>query len=594
MDIARAINANEIRASELVTTHGWNKRVLNRLAEKMRKGVVAHGRRGAPSVIASPIKQKFKEIMEYKQATADLPGTPEYKDMVDAAIKKTCVLNKRASSQGTISKATEARLKKELKLVKIEPQRLARHRVEARSDGRNDLVYMGVLDAVNEGQTKAEHGNHDSTTYKISYEHKAITIKVEDKQVPDTMQEDSDMSLFIKLWVGVTAMGYYARPFYVIASPLMKKDEIDIYEVRGLNSSTAAGASGIVCFAQTRGGNEAMCYRQLEEMRLLMHDSREDLPDEEKRARHAIVTMDGEAVMLKVCMETSVVDMMREAKIKLVKLAASKSLDHQACDRMKDFMMSKKSLKHQSRAYEPCEILKAKLTEVFQQHRRKYKDSISADKARRCIDGLARINAARKKVCRADDIIKGFEDAHQIPQGYDTCLSMCITPWTDEEEATAVRAREHIKQCFVARGQCTEAEMDALGIKSMYDTQSRKLPKDQRVLWHQRAVDLHHPETLERWAEYKDAAKTKARRAKRKEPGYEPDSDEEADGGPLSDDEGDPMDEEDVGDEVPKKRKRKSTTKKPRKHAKENEETGPQGGPKKGAFQQLKEWICSW
>jgi hypothetical protein len=333
-----------------------------------------------------------------------------------------------------------------------------------------------------------------------------------------------------------------------------------------------------------------MFYRQLEEMRLLMHESREDLPDDEKRARHAIVTMDGEAGMLKVCMESSVVTMMQQAKIKLVKLAASKSLDHQACDRMKDFMNSKRSMKCQSQSFEPCKVLEKKLVELFQVHRGKYKESISAEKARRFIEALGRINAARKKVCRGDDIKKGFEDAHQFPQGYDSFLNLCNTPWTDKEHQAAERARESIKQCFVERGECTEAEMNALDIKSMYDAQTRKLPKDQRVLWHQRAVDLHHPETLERWADYTDAAKTKARRAKRKQPGYTADSDEEADGGPLSDDEGGPMDEDDVFEEVPKKAKRATAHKRPRKEDKRKDAEAP----KKSALALLCEWIPIW
>jgi hypothetical protein len=250
LDIARAINANEIRASELVTTHGWSKRVLNRLAENARNDVAVHGRRGAPGKIASPIQQKFIQVMEHKQATSDLPGTPEFKEMIRTSVKKTSERNKRASAQAGISKTTQWRLEKKLKLVKIKPQVVAHHRVEARADGRNDVSWMGVLDALDEGQTAAEHGNHDSTTYKIGYEKKAMTIKVENKKVPDAMQDDSDMALFIKLWVGVTALGYYARPFYVIASPLMPKGAIDIYEVRGLNSSTAAGA--VVSFVSRR------------------------------------------------------------------------------------------------------------------------------------------------------------------------------------------------------------------------------------------------------------------------------------------------------------------------------------------------------
>lgn len=594
LDIARAINAKEIRASELVTTHGWAKRTLNKLAQSVRSDVVVHGRRGAPSKIATPIKQKFVEVMQHKQDTSDLPGTSEYEEMVHAAVKKTFVRNKKASSQAAISKTTEWRLKKELKIVKIQPQVVAHHRVEARADGRNDVSWMGVLDALNEGQTAAEHGNHDSTTYKIGYEKKAMTIKVENKKVPDAMQEDSDMALFIKLWVGVTALGYYARPFYVIASPLMPKGEIDIYEVRGLNSSTAPGAFGIVCFVQTRGGNDKMFYRQLEEMRLLMHESREDLPDNEKRARNAIVTMDGEAGMVKLCMQSSVVAMMQEAKIRLVKLAASKSLDHQACDRMKDFMMSKRAMKCQSQSFEPCKVLVQKLLMLFAEHRRKYKDSISAERARRFIEALGRINAARKKVCRGDDIMKGFEDAHQFPQTYESFLRLCNTPWTDKEQETAERARNSIRQCFVERGQCTEAEMDAFGIKSMYEGQSRKLPKDQRVLWHQRAVDLHHPETLERWADYCDATKTKTRREKRKQPGYAPDSDEEADGGPLSDDEGDPMDEEDEGEVVPKKQKRSAGRKKARKVIEVEEEEEPVATPDKSALGYFNAWLSSW
>jgi hypothetical protein len=503
LEWAKKIAEEKITAFDLRNLHGYDPRAVQKMAIKYQStGQVKVGAH-RPRIIDSPGTTKINTLVDERREEHDNKDEEATLDDILLAAKETAERRGKAGGQVILKKRTKNHYLKKLNIVKVKSVMRNKARVEAVADPRNQWSWMGVLDALEDGQRACEHASSDSTQYQVTKKKVVMVKKGVQGNVQATQQGEDKTALNIKRWVAVTGNGSYSVPIFIIASPNLKKEECDWYEVPGLSQSSEGDCSGWMVFTKTRAGNKEVFFKEHMLTLDLLEKSEKALMPQDRGKRWKIHTADGEPASMPVAMSSHVQDMYKQRKVHLVKVPASCSLINQACDRMKDFLNTKKVVKDLSNNFVVDEVLKENVQLAVDEHRLKYKDSVTSENGHKIVDALCRIVFAMRRACTPCDVVKAFAKAHQFPKAYDTAIENCTTKLTKQEVEKAKEGRETIAAEFRLEGQCKEVTFNALGVKSMARHQDRKIHKDQRVLYHQRAVWLNHPKTVERWAEYK-------------------------------------------------------------------------------------------
>ena len=117
------------------------------------------------------------------------------------------------------------------------------------------------------------------------------------------------------------------------------------------------------------------------------------------------------------------------------------------------------------------------------------------------IESLQKIVKTIRSVMTAEKVIAGYERTGQFPVDFAKAMHQSTYTYNVKEWDTITGAVDRATAIFRLRGELTEAEMDALEIPSVKDTQADKRPMDERMLHQQRAVIMNSADCI---AKYKN------------------------------------------------------------------------------------------
>jgi hypothetical protein len=222
------------------------------------------------------------------------------------------------------------------------------------------------------------------------------------------------------------------------------------------------------------------------------------------------MSCDGEAKQIEVFQEQEILDLFKEALIDFAKTPASCSAICQASDASPYFKATKKRLRHQSIGFNPVQDDENENT--IDQLKLALGERFASNKKGVIIKSLLKVVEAIRDTLTSSIVKTGYRVTGQWPIDFTSAMNQCSAV-SQLSAAAYIHMRDKVETLagiFRERGVLTEADMDEHGIVDLTDD-TRKTPKDQRVLHQQRAVLMNSEECIRQFKEYQ--ARLEARKA---------------------------------------------------------------------------------
>ena len=222
----------------------------------------------------------------------------------------------------------------------------------------------------------------------------------------------------------------------------------------------------------------------------------------------AFAYCDGEQIQIEAFINDMTSANLARALIDLGKSPASCSATCQSSDAGKFFKAMKKLLAGiVSRTWQN-DSLKQALQVILSE-----RPSLDTQKAR-LIDGFQKIICAMRCVMKDETIKEGYSCIGQWPFNFRIIMSKCTRTIPNEDMENMVAKLPIMRAYFSEHGRLSEAFMDDHHIMSVNDESKRQLPKDQRILSHERAILLTAEDSISKYRQneyYKAFAEEAAR-----------------------------------------------------------------------------------
>lgn len=202
---------------------------------------------------------------------------------------------------------------------------------------------------------------------------------------------------------------------------------------------------------------------------------------------------------MEVIEEDGVQELLRDNYINIGKLPASCSGTTQASDVGSFFKASKKRLANMcSKDWENANLRRA-VEDIVSKHH------YTSAKRKNVVNGILKVIATSKKTVTTAIVENGYAEIGLFPFSLATIMSSCTKKVSVNEFQTIESALPGLVAIFKSHGQITEEEFDQANIASDGGETGRTFKqKDQRALSRQRAVNLTHPQTVERYRHQKN------------------------------------------------------------------------------------------
>jgi hypothetical protein len=258
--LAEQINLKKRTAKSLSLQYKLTPQTLNRYARNALSGVQMNNSNGRPKILDSIAE---KSLCEELGGDKRIQMTQEqYEDRFIEHAKSTA--SRRGKGTAHITKVSRGTLKNfdrdNLFLTK-NAERTTDAREKACADWTNAVSFAAMCQAVIPHIKYPLILNFDAKQSKVGDEsnkkHVAKFIgSVKQGKSVKTKKSDGTKGItcyFIKTYTLMSAAGYLGPQVDVIASPSMKKNEIDVHRVEGLGPSLGVDAYSYVVFCKTRG-----------------------------------------------------------------------------------------------------------------------------------------------------------------------------------------------------------------------------------------------------------------------------------------------------------------------------------------------------
>lgn len=204
-------------------------------------------------------------------------------------------------------------------------------------------------------------------------------------------------------------------------------------------------------------------------------------------------------------MHTEFFELLKSSAVDFGKISASCSGIHQPSDVSPIFKSVKARLKTIIKKDTDVsnDILEAHMRNLFKETPHKVLKEVSPELKNKIIYGCLSIKYALEDCMRPRLIRDGFKNCGQFPLSYKAIMDQCYSEITHEDFEAMKEATDMNVEYFLKHGQLTEEQLTATGIPEFEVKKGdNTVPRDKRVLNHQRAVLLSHPETIDRYTEY--------------------------------------------------------------------------------------------
>lgn len=412
--------------------------------------------------------------------------------------------------------------------VSRKPQLISKARQEACSDIRMTHSVWIMIKACTENLLPQLFWNWDATQFQITSLGKnknVYTLKLEDDlerlsgtKRPLTLIGETTTDIFVK-WMHMGSAAGEAIPFVLLFEiSEMKNNAFEVFEVPGLGHSPTAGSLGYLCFCHSRAGNEKFFTWFINSIVIpTINNCRSHYGieiDENKTINlpagmfngDALVTFDGEQIILDQVLEKSTRDELNKNRIRAARYGASLSGKDQPADVSPLFRACKTHLRA---ILNKCTEVQNPIVEnaircnmnILES---KHDITIASETKNKIVYACLMIQVAVQDVIRPRFITAGFSDCGQYPLNFNTMIKRCYTKITHQQAEIMRSATEEDVIFFKEHGHLSEAQMDKSGIPKL-ENPSSNIPRDERQLNHQRSVLVSHDETLKRQADYVNA-----------------------------------------------------------------------------------------
>jgi hypothetical protein len=204
-------------------------------------------------------------------------------------------------------------------------------------------------------------------------------------------------------------------------------------------------------------------------------------------------------------MHTEFWELLKTHSIDFGKVSASCSAIHQPSDVSPLFKTVKSKLKTitKKQADVSNDLVEHHMRSQFDTATHKALKDISSELKTKIIHGCLSIQYALQQCIQPRFIVNGFKDCGQYPLEYERIMSQCYREISNEALGAMKDATDANVEFFLKHGQLTEEQLDSTGIPQFdVNDEGKATPRDKRVLNHQRAVLLSHPDTIDRYTEY--------------------------------------------------------------------------------------------
>jgi hypothetical protein len=427
------------------------------------------------------------------------PNRAEFKAMIVTEMTESAKRRNIADIAPTISRRTMWNYKHRLNLGAKTAQLKTHARIAAEADPRNSFS-MGIMNkAFSENLMSSMIFNWDATQYGISPDKDSICIYEKGKDVgPLTSESGGGTYLSVKHYHLHNANGTVAPPVFILADDSMEADEFIWHECNELATSTDVNGRAYLCRCRSRNANAAFYeWFGTDIVAPFVADVRKHsrCKNPDQSPMRAFVTCDGEQEQIKVFQEETMLKVFEDVLIDFGKVAASCSGSHQSSDASPLFMAIKKKLQAIEETNYKSALIYEGVKEVLADC------GYSSAMKTKIIESLQKIVKTIRSVMTAEMVIAGYERTGQYPVDFARAMRQSTYTYTVKEWATITGAVDSAVTIYRLRGELTEAEMDALAIPSVKDTQTDKRPKDERMLHQQRAVIMNSADCI---AKYKN------------------------------------------------------------------------------------------
>jgi len=436
----------------------------------------------------------------------------------------------------SVSLNTQKTWYKAMKATSVKGRALSQARYDSILDPRNALLQDVMARACFVGRNPEFIVNHDSTQVVVSgvlANLKLVFFKGadEDDKADANLEvrrlDNYIVPFAIKVHVMATGGGDLAPIVLHYSSKELEPDDFFVHEVSGL-SLTLAG-TGYVVITKTREGNkryhkwyvETIVIKYCELLRKNVKNP--DPPTATFLDPEIImVSSDGEAQQVKVCLYPDIQTMLLRLNIQIIKLCASCSLNHQPLDKSPLFRNTKTTM----REMPPYDItnpsVEAKLEVVFNDN----KLALTADTKAKFTRGALMVLASLKVNATPAILKQGFKRAGVLgdPSTWDDTTGMipyqqCTHKLKKTEYALVSEKMPEMMEAFARNGQVTDAYLDNIGYPRSANNNGQN--KEELVNYRERCLLLVNPETVARDTErrerkLRDEAELKARNETRK------------------------------------------------------------------------------
>lgn len=454
---------------------------------------------GRPPKIDSAGNESIMTELAKRTRAQHAPNRAEFKAMIVTEITESAKRRNIADVAPTVSRRTMWNYKHRLNLGAKTAQLKTHARIAAEADPRNSFS-MGIMNkAFSDNLLSSMIFNWDATQYGISPDKDEICIYAKGKDMGSlTSESGGGTYLSVKHYHLHNANGIVAPPVFILADDSMEVEEFIWHECNELATSTDVNGRAYLCRCRTRNANAAF-YKWFGTdivapfVANVREHSRCQYPD--KTPMRAFVTCDGEQEQIKVFQEDAMLKVFEDCLVDFGKIAASCSGSHQSSDVSPLFMAIKKKLQAVAETNYKSVLIFEGVKEVLAE------SGYSSAMKSKIIESLQKIVKTIRSVMTAEMVIAGYERTGQFPVNFAKAMHQSTYTYDVKEWDLITGAVDKATAIFRLRGELTEAEMDALEIPSVKDTQADKRPKDERMLHQQRAVIMNSADCI---AKYKN------------------------------------------------------------------------------------------
>lgn len=227
------------------------------------------------------------------------------------------------------------------------------------------------------------------------------------------------------------------------------------------------------------------------------------------------MSCDGEAKQIEAFQTQEILDLFKKALIDFAKTLASCSAICQASDASPFFKATKKRLAHQMIDFNP--VLDDDYDHTVRLLKEVMAERFASGKKWVIIKSLLKVVEAIRDTLTSEIVKTGYRVTGQWPINFTLAMNQCSAVKTISHAAyrNMQDKVETLARIFRERGVLTEADMDEHGIVDLSED-TRKTPKDQRVLHQQRAVLMNSEECILQYREYQ--SRLEARKAEVRQP----------------------------------------------------------------------------